>query len=98
MQRAADFEVGDFVPKRAAFMDILLKAMHEDPTMTFDDVQEEVDTFMVTGFDSTAGTACWALYMMGKHPDVQKKAQQEVDQVLGEYVFSHKYEVHKLYK
>jgi hypothetical protein len=34
MQRDADFEANDFCfQKRAAFLDILLKAKHDDPTM-----------------------------------------------------------------
>ena len=65
--------------KRIAFLDVLLKAKSEDPTFTFDDIQEEVDTFMFEGHDTTAVAASWACHMIGSHPDVQKKLQEEVD-------------------
>jgi hypothetical protein len=35
--------------KRIAFLDMFLKAKSEDPTLTYQDVQEEVDTFMFEG-------------------------------------------------
>ena len=65
--------------KRIAFLDVLLKAKSEDPTFTFDDIQEEVDTFMFEGHDTTAVAASWACHMIGSHPDVQKKLHEEID-------------------
>ena len=58
---------------------MLLKAKSEDPTLTFDDIQEEVDTFMFEGHDTTAVAASWACHMIGSHPDVQKKLHEEID-------------------
>jgi hypothetical protein len=47
MERSADFEKNNFnSTNRTAFLDMLLKIKHEDPTIQFDDIQEEVDTFM----------------------------------------------------
>lgn len=85
LQREADFEANEFAffSKRAAFLDILLKAKHDDPTITFDDIQEEVDTFMFEGHDTTAAAASWACHLIGSHPEVQKKLHEEIDRVLG---------------
>lgn len=40
--------------RRVAFLDMLLKAKSVDPTIKFSDIQEEVDTFMFEGHDTTA--------------------------------------------
>jgi cytochrome P450 family 4 subfamily V len=69
--------------KRIAFLDMLLKAKQEDPTITFDDIQEEVDTFMFEGHDTTATASTWACHLIGSHPDIQKKIHEEIDLVFG---------------
>jgi cytochrome P450 len=83
-ERDAEFEANDFVnQKRVAFLDILLKAKHDDPTITFEDIQEEVDTFMFEGHDTTAAAASWACHLIGSHPEVQKKLHEEMDTIFG---------------
>ena len=80
LERNAEFTNSNFTTsKRVAFLDMLLKAKSEDPTLTFDDIQEEVDTFMFEGHDTTAVAASWACHMIGSHPDVQKKLHEEID-------------------
>lgn len=84
MQRDADFDDSQIgSTRRQAFLDILLKAKRDDPTITFDDIQEEVDTFMFEGHDTTAAGASWACHLIGSHPEVQKKLHEEIDRVLG---------------
>lgn len=41
-------------------------------------------TFLVAGHETTAGTLSFAFYHLLKHPEAYRKAQQEVDQVVGE--------------
>ncbi|XP_071537608.1 LOW QUALITY PROTEIN: cytochrome P450 2J3-like [Panulirus ornatus] len=37
----------------------------------------------VAGMETTSSTLTFGIYMMAKHPDAQKRVQQELDQVLG---------------
>ena len=69
--------------KRIAFLDMLLKARNEDPSITYNDIQEEVDTFMFEGHDTTCAAAGWAFQLIGSHPEVQKKLHEEIDGIFG---------------
>ncbi|TMS23071.1 Cytochrome P450 4V2 [Larimichthys crocea] len=63
---------------------MLLKATYEDGNkMTHQDIQEEVDTFMFEGHDTTAAAMNWVLHLLGSHPEAQSKVQQELQEVFG---------------
>jgi cytochrome P450 family 4 subfamily V len=84
LERNEEFENCNYQSqKRIAFLDMLLKAKHEDPTISFDDIQEEVDTFMFEGHDTTAAATSWACHLIGSNPDVQKKLHEEIDDLFG---------------
>jgi len=69
---------------RMAFLDVLINARDEDGnSLSPGDIQEEVDTFMFEGHDTTAAGMTWALYLIGSHPEVQEKVHEELDTVLG---------------
>ena len=69
--------------KRIAFLDMLLDVKQHNPeTITFSDIQEEVDTFMFEGHDTTTAAINWTLYTIATHPEVQKKIDQELKDVL----------------
>ena len=70
--------------KRVAFLDMLLKAKSDNSSITYADIQEEVDTFMFEGHDTTSVAVAWACHLIGSHPDVQKKLHEEIDNVLGD--------------
>ena len=56
---------------RVAFIDILLRAVLPDGSKLNDtDIQEEVDTFLFEGHDTTACAISWSLFLLGKHPEV----------------------------
>ncbi|KAK7929481.1 hypothetical protein WMY93_005876 [Mugilogobius chulae] len=72
------------VKKRRAFLDMLLKTTDEEGnSMSHQDIQEEVDTFMFEGHDTTAAAMNWVLHLVGSHPEVQRKVHQELDEVFG---------------
>ena len=83
-ERSEEFEQSNYKhSKRIAFLDMLLKAKAEDPTLTLDDIQEEVDTFMFAGHDTTTAAMSWACQFIGSHPEVQQKLLIEIDEVFG---------------
>ncbi|TDH16388.1 hypothetical protein EPR50_G00019250 [Perca flavescens] len=70
--------------KRRAFLDMLLKTTYEDGSkMSHQDIQEEVDTFMFEGHDTTAASMNWTIHLLGSHPEAHRKVQQELQEVFG---------------
>lgn len=86
-QKDAQYEAASFQPekKKIAFLDLLLKAKHEQNIIDFDGIKEEVDTFMFAGHDTSANTLAWAIYLIGSNPTVQEKLFSEIENVLGKY-------------
>ncbi|XP_033645056.1 cytochrome P450 4F2-like [Asterias rubens] len=65
------------------FLDILLSARDSDGEGLTDlEIRNEVDTFLFEGHDTTSSSLTWVLYLMAKHPQHQKKVQQEIDDLL----------------
>jgi cytochrome P450 len=54
------------------------------PTATFSDEEliDQVVTFFGTGSETTAHTLAWALYLLARHPEVERRVHAEVDHVL----------------
>ena len=56
---------------RVAFLDLLLGyRMEDESSLTLDNIQEEVDTFMLEGHDTTNCSISWTLFLIGNHPEV----------------------------
>ncbi len=72
--------------RRLVFLDSLLNQMHNEK-LTLDDIQEEVDTFMFEGHDTTAAAITFFCYLMGCYPDVQAKVHAELDSIFGGNIF-----------
>ncbi|XP_046547537.1 cytochrome P450 4F2-like [Haliotis rubra] len=67
------------------FLDILLRARDEDGVgMTTDEIQNEVDTILFEGHDTTASAISWTLYSMAQHVDYRRRVQTELDGVLND--------------
>lgn len=80
-----EFEESNYkTQKRMALLDMLLKSKQDDPTISFDDIQEEVETFFSEDHEKISSTLSWACYLVSCNPDVKKKACQEIDSLLGE--------------
>nr|WP_263620908.1 cytochrome P450 [Halobacillus litoralis] len=48
-----------------------------------ENIRFQIITFLIAGHETTSGLLSFALYFLMKHPDKRKKAQAEVDEVLG---------------
>ncbi|XP_065569758.1 cytochrome P450 4C1-like isoform X2 [Artemia franciscana] len=77
---AGDLEDEDSVKN---FLDLLIMAQLKGTAISDAGIQEEVDTFMFEGHDTTATAIAWCLYLLGQNPDVQEKLRDEIEMVLG---------------
>ena len=76
-----NFCVKNSLPK--SLLEILLVGNNMDcAPLKFEDIQEEVDGFLFGGLDTSSTVLLWTIYLLGKHPEVLSKLQEEVDNVL----------------
>uniref|UniRef100_A0A1L8EFT6 Putative cytochrome p450 4d2-like isoform x2 n=1 Tax=Haematobia irritans TaxID=7368 RepID=A0A1L8EFT6_HAEIR len=69
--------------KRMALLDVLLQSTISGSPLSNEDIREEVDTFMFEGHDTTTSGISFALYLISRHPEVQKKIIEEIVEVIG---------------
>jgi cytochrome P450 len=83
-QRKAERQSSSASARSGSFLDILLQ-MQADGSVAITDaeVQEEVDTFMFEGHDTTAVSLGWTLYCLGRNLELQLQLQRELDTVMG---------------
>lgn len=71
-------------PQPRDLLGLLLEATDEATGAGMDDeqVRNEVMTFMFGGHETVASGLAWSLYLLSKHPIVQRRMRQEVQEVL----------------
>lgn len=69
--------------KRAAMLDLLILA-HKDGLIDRNGIQEEVDTFMFEGHDTTATGLTFCLMILANHREVQDKIYDELIEIFGD--------------
>jgi cytochrome P450 len=47
-------------------------------------VRDEIATFIIAGFETTAITLTWILYVLSQHPDAERRLYEEASAVLGD--------------
>ncbi|MEV4124003.1 cytochrome P450 [Nocardia sp. NPDC049707] len=67
----------------------LMRARDPDSTgaqvaMNDEELIDQVFTFLFAGAETTASTLTWALYLLGRNPDMLEQVQHEVDTVLSD--------------
>ncbi|XP_049937612.1 cytochrome P450 4C1-like [Schistocerca serialis cubense] len=64
--------------RRVAFLDLLLTESEQGQKLTDEEIQEEVDTFMFEGHDTTTAGMTWVLLLLGHHTEIQEKVYAEL--------------------
>ncbi|EFX88228.1 hypothetical protein DAPPUDRAFT_311767 [Daphnia pulex] len=74
----------EFVTRnQLALLDLLLTASVGGQVLSDQDIQDEIDTFMFEGHDTSASMMGWFLYLMAANPECQGKAYNELLDVFG---------------
>uniref|UniRef100_A0A914XXN3 Cytochrome P450 n=1 Tax=Panagrolaimus superbus TaxID=310955 RepID=A0A914XXN3_9BILA len=71
--------------RKMAFLDLMLQ-MVEKGDLDRDGLQEEVDTFVFEGHDTTSAAMNFFLHLMGANPEIQERVHREIDDVIGDSV------------
>ncbi|KAH8355353.1 hypothetical protein KR093_011539, partial [Drosophila rubida] len=69
---------------KMAFLDNLLTAEVDGKPMSFEDIFEEVSTFMFEGHDTTASAITFAIFCLAIAPEAQRKAYEEQLHIYGD--------------
>jgi cytochrome P450 len=70
---------------REDVLSLLLHARDEDgQPMTDQELRDEMMTLLLAGHETTATSLAWAFYRLAIHPEIQARAREEVDRVLGD--------------
>ncbi|XP_068626784.1 cytochrome P450 4C1-like [Battus philenor] len=78
-----DFKLMYSKKKKIAMLDLLITA-EKDGLIDSEGIEEEVDTFMFEGHDTTASGLTYCLMLIANHPDVQQKIVAELKEIYGE--------------
>ncbi|XP_063929954.1 cytochrome P450 6a2-like [Zophobas morio] len=70
--------------RRNDFLQILID-MQNTSNVTLDEITAQVYLFFIAGFETTSTAMTFALYELARHPEIQTKLRQEVEQILAKH-------------
>ncbi len=72
-------------PAGGDLLSTLLAARHEESgrAMSEAQLQDEVTTLLLAGYETTANALSWTFYLLSEHPEIRSGVEAEVDRVLG---------------
>ncbi|KAI4473461.1 hypothetical protein M0804_015334 [Polistes exclamans] len=65
------------------FLDLLFKSFYETGEYSEKDIQDEINTFILAGSDTTSGTLAFVFLMVATFPEVQQQIYEELYQIYG---------------
>src|SRR4051812_31483162 len=65
-------------------LSLLIAARDEGEGLDDGEIRDQILIFLLAGHDTTAIALTFALHLLGRHPDVQRRVHEEVDAVLGD--------------
>lgn len=68
--------------RHLALLDFMLEKHFYDKLFTVDEIKKDIDSVFFAANDTTSTALSWMMFLFGRHPDKQRKAQDEVDQIL----------------
>ncbi|WP_176560109.1 cytochrome P450 [Brevibacillus dissolubilis] len=82
IQKARD----EYIPEQNHLLAMLIEAIDGETGRPLSDqaIRNQVLTIMIAGHETTANALSWAWYLLAKHPEVEQKFWQELDDVLGD--------------
>jgi cytochrome P450 len=78
----------------ANFLEAILVAAEEEKVFSNQEIKGNLLTILLAGEDTTAHSIAWAISFICKHPEIQKKLQEEADAVLGDDIYLKEYSKH----
>ncbi|XP_055606986.1 cytochrome P450 4d1-like [Uranotaenia lowii] len=69
--------------KRIPLLDKLLQLEVEGRRLTNEEIRAQVNTFMFAGHDTTSSALTFIVFLLAKHPEIQKKVYDEIVSVIG---------------
>ena len=64
-------------------LSLLLRARDDEAGLTDDQVRDEALTLFLAGHETTANALTWTWHLLGRHPEIERRLQAELDRVLG---------------
>lgn len=63
---------------------LLVAARDGDDQLSDDEVREQILIFLLAGHETTSMSLTFAFHLLGRHPDIQQRVRDEVEQVVGD--------------
>ncbi|GAA2594852.1 hypothetical protein GCM10010399_26780 [Dactylosporangium fulvum] len=71
---------------RGDLLSILVNARDDETgeKLTDEEIYDQVMTLLIGGTETTGNTMAWVFYILGQHPDIERRLHAELDDVLGD--------------